>query len=119
MIIRKQDSTGDMVFGHSVLDFYSDQVEAVAQLVDTRLNLFLGEWFLDTSEGVDYFGGMERPFNQSGFDLMLRMVILQTPGVVQINSLVVALNRDTREITVDGEIDTEYGAAYINSTVTP
>ena len=61
--------------------------EAVGQHARQRITFFLGEWFLDRTVGVDWFG---RVFGRKGekmvavADGMLKREILTTPGVAGI-----------------------------------
>ena len=52
MRVRRLDSSGDMMLGHGNSDFYSDDPEGVAQNVKTRLQLWQGQWFLNTADGT-------------------------------------------------------------------
>ncbi|WHL27754.1 hypothetical protein QJS63_26220 [Pseudomonas juntendi] len=55
MTVRKLDANGDLAMGQEkLLTGYS--AEEVAQNVRTRLKFFLGEWFLNTADGTDWFG---------------------------------------------------------------
>lgn len=54
MKYRKLSPTGDYVFGGSQADFLIDSPNAVVEAVGTTLQLWLGEWYLNTSSGVPY-----------------------------------------------------------------
>lgn len=62
-------------------------VEAVAQFVGQRVQTWLGEWFLDITEGVPY---REKVFlkNPDILDVsnVLKVMIIQSPGIIQLNS---------------------------------
>lgn len=124
MRYRKLDANGDMVFGHGSADFWFNQPEAVGQSVMTRLLLFSGEWFLDTTAGTPW-GGF--PLNdlvvqqgqilgvhtQLSRDAAIRQRIMTTTGVVTINNYVSQVDPDTRGFSVQATIDTIYGAAFV------
>lgn len=123
MRYRKLDANGDMIFGHGAGDFWHNQPEGVGQSVYTRLLLFSGEWFLDTTAGTPW-GGF--PLNdlvvqqgrilgvhtQLSRDAAIRERILNTYGVVTINNYHSAVNPDTRVFSVNATIDTIYGATF-------
>lgn len=59
--------------------------EAIRQHLQCRFRLFLGEWFLDTSQGVPWFTEILK--KQQTFSVVreiLKKVILETPGVISI-----------------------------------
>ena len=112
MRIRKQSATGDMVFGGNQNSFYKDAPEAVAQLVLTRLKLWLGEWFADTSDGIPYSTRVLGRGTTSTYDAVIRARILQTQGVVEITKYSSSLVG--RQLTVNAQISTLYGTATVS-----
>ena len=117
MRYRKLDSSGDMTFGHQQADFYRDTPAAPGQAVDTRLGLFLGEYFVDVTEGTDYVGGVLGKYTQESADLVIRERILNTQGVVSILSYQSSYNPDARNWTAVATISTVYGEATIVGVV--
>lgn len=84
--------------------------DAVVQTITTRLRLFRGEWWLDTTAGMPWF---EEVF-EGGQDLRriesaLKTQILATPGVEAILSFDLDFTASTRELSVSFEVDTIYG----------
>lgn len=86
--------------------------EEVRQQLRLNLREWYGEWFLDVTRGVPY---LEEIFvklpDPSRIDLILKRIILETPGVIELNSFEAELSSD-RELTVrfsaraqDGTID--------------
>jgi hypothetical protein len=49
-----QSPTGDYMFGRGQANFYIDSAYAVAQSAMTRLRLFVGEYFPDLAQGMDW-----------------------------------------------------------------
>ena len=117
MRVRKQDANGDKVWGHGQADFWRDQPEAVAQLVQTRLGLWLGQWFLFSTDGTPYQTKILGKRTEATRDPLLQARILQTPGVQAIKQYSSALNRDTRAWSVRGLIDTIYGRVPFTTRV--
>lgn len=87
-----------------------DNAERVAQQVLITLRFWLGEWFLDTREGVPYFEYVlvKNP-NMSHIRQILMEKIQSVEGVKSIVSLDFDFRRVTRELYVDFEVDTDYG----------
>lgn len=87
-----------------------DNAERVAQQVLITLRFWLGEWFLDTREGVPYLEYIlvKNP-NMSHIKQILTEKIKSVDGVNSIVSLDFDFRRITRELYVDFEINTDYG----------
>ena len=87
-----------------------DNAERVAQQVLITLRFWLGEWFLDTREGVPYLEYIlvKNP-NMSHIKQILTEKIKSVDGVNNIVSLDFDFRRITRELYVNFEIDTDYG----------
>jgi hypothetical protein len=100
-----------------------DGLEAIAQRIWVRLNFFLGEWPHDLRQGMPY----REQFFEKGASLdtmraILRGVIQDTPGVREVVSLDMELDRPTRLLaatfvarTGDGGIvsSDEYGPVIV------
>lgn len=128
MRYRKLSPSGDYQFGHSAADFWHNEPEAVGQAVQTRLLLYAGEWFLDTSEGTAW-GGF--PFNQAVVaqarildvhtqqtrDLTLKLRVLQTQGLAGMVAYSSNFDANSRGFSVNLTIDTIYGALQISGQV--
>ena len=117
MRYRKLSAVGDYTFGHQQADFYRDQPEAVAQAVQTRLGLFTGEWFLDTSDGTPWRTDVLGKYTQKAYDVVLKERILDTPGVRSIDAYSSTLDRQARKLSVQASISTIYGTATVQATL--
>lgn len=113
MKVRKLTATGDYRLGHGDRDFYVDAAEGVAQNVMTRLALWQGQWFIDTSEGTPWLQRILGKHN--AVDTVIKTRILETPGVISISEYESILNPDTRSMTVTATLETEYGQSTIKS----
>lgn len=87
-----------------------DNAERVAQQVLITLRFWLGEWFLDTRQGVPYleYVLVKNP-NMNHIRQILVEKIQSVEGVNSIVSLDFDFRRITRELYVNFEIDTDYG----------
>ena len=111
MRVRPVDETGDMVFGGNQAAFHRDVPEAVAQVVESRLQLWEGQWYLDLDEGTPYETQVLGKRTETLRDPALRARILDTPGVAEIARYDSVLNRDTRGFTVAATILTSFSRA--------
>lgn len=105
------DSNHDLHVGNRNGVAIASDADAVVQGVKTRLLLFRGEWWLDTSAGTPWF---ETVFTGSGQDVRrieqaMKRQIRDTPGVEGITSFAITYDPETREITISFEVDTIYG----------
>lgn len=116
MRYRKLDANGDYVIGTGA-DFYQDQPEAVAQAVQTRLGLFAGEWFLDTTDGTPWRTEVLGKYTQDTYDTVVRQRILGTPGVRSITAYASTFDRAARKLTITATLDTIYGLTALQGTL--
>lgn len=105
---RKDPTTGDVAFPIELIS----GPEAVGQHLSERLRMFLGEWFLDTREGVSYF----RDILIKGIDLsvarsIFRRTILGAQDVAELKELVLTPDYRNRNlavsfiaVTVEGDV---------------
>jgi hypothetical protein len=116
MKYRKLDSVGDYVFG-SQNAFWVDAPEAVRQAVDTRLNLWQGEWFLDSEDGTPYLQDILGFSARGSADLAIQDRILGTPGVSEILDYSSQIDSVLRSLSVQSTIKTQYGEAELSQTI--
>ncbi|MBD8680291.1 hypothetical protein [Pseudomonas sp. CFBP 13719] len=115
MTVRRLDEDGDLAMGQvKLLTGYA--AAEVAQNVVTRLKFFLGEWFLDTSDGTDWFGSvLGKGSAMASRESVIRRRILLTPGCAGMTAFAVTADIATRELTVSATIVSQSGeSADIN-----
>lgn len=115
MRYRKLDENGDYTFGQNGSNFYVDSPEAVAQAVQTRLGIAVGEWFLDIYYGTPYQSKILGAGAVATYDGAIQGVILQTAGVTSITQYNSSVDPVTRHASVNATIDTQYGRATIQA----
>ena len=98
---------GDYNFGRGRSAWLVDSPEAVAQCAKTRLQLWTGEWFLDTAEGTPYPGKILGTGTAQTYDQAIRERILGTPGVTEFDEYASALAN--RQLIVSARINTQFG----------
>lgn len=117
MRYRKLDANGDYTLGTSS-DFLIDSPEAVAQAIKTRLSLWTGEWFVDTSDGTPWnervLGKRQRG---KSYDAAIKQRILATTGVKELTSYSSAFDGNARSLSVTAVVTTIYGTTTVISTM--
>jgi hypothetical protein len=118
MRVRKVDANGDAVFGGGQQSFWRNVPEAVGQVVESRLNLWSRQWYLDYDEGTAYQTQVLGKRTEALRDTLLQARILDTPGVTEIVDYGSTLNRDTRSLAVAAQISTAYSTVDISGSLT-
>jgi hypothetical protein len=114
MRVRAQDSVGDYLFGHGTANFFIDSIAMVKQLIETRLRLMEGEWFLDVTEGTPYSTSILGVGTKGLYDFAIQQQILDTPGVQQIATYSSSFDPATRRLTVTANVDSIYGTIPVS-----
>lgn len=110
MRVRRVDENGDAVFGGDQAAFLRNSPEAVAQVVESRLNLWQGQWYMDLSDGTPYEQNILGRYTANVRDAVLQARILGSPGVRQIKTYSGAYDSGPRQYTVSVEIETAYSS---------
>ena len=99
-----------------------DGLDAIIQDVSTRLQFFLGEWFLNTKAGIPYFQKILGKHKPDGYVASLfRRVVLETPGIQSLTQdVVLTYNEPLRFLTVTFKANTASGPlTYTKDLVLP
>jgi len=107
MIIRALDSDNDWTFGKGKQN-YLKNLDSLKLNITTRLKSWKGDCFYAPAEGVDYNNFLDVG-TKDFLDRDIKRVILQTEGILIINSYSSILDRDTREVSIEANINTIYG----------
>ena len=104
------DSNGDWDITGGRLSLITDAAEC-AQKVKARLSFHRGEWFLDLRQGVPYFEAflVKNPDIDSIRQIVQR-IILDTPGVKTLDSLVLDWDRRRRKLNFTFQARHDSGA---------
>ncbi len=119
MIYRRLDANGDYVFGANRQAFIAG-TDAVAQAVYTRLKLLLEEWWEDTEDGFPLFQsilGARTATGKPAIDLIVQDRIRGTTDVTDILEFTSNFDADTRQYTIQCQIDTVYGQIDLGEVV--
>lgn len=117
MRYRKLDKDGDMLFGRGQADYMRDTPDAVAQAVLTRLRLWTGEWWLDTTVGTPYQQAVLGTGKRKTVEPAIRARILDTQGCTGIVAFSIAFDDDARVAKISATINTEYGQAKVEGVI--
>lgn len=102
-----------MVFGRGLGDFFIDSPNGVAQAAKTRLNMFVGDWFLNLLDGTPWRTQVLGKYTGATRDPAVRARVLGTTGLKSISSYDSTFDPITRAYSVHANIDTIYGPAVI------
>lgn len=106
MIIRNSTASGDFTFGKGLSDYLTNQ-NAILHNIKTRLLSWKEDCFFATAEGVDYNNLLDVG-TKNLLDSDIKRVILQSEGVIKINSFESTLNSD-REYSGQATITDIFG----------
>lgn len=96
-----ENGSQDIYFEDGQIAFVSGKAYT-AQRIKTRLQLFLGEWAYDTSQGVPWLEVVfAKPADIVTIEAVIKNTILESPNVISLLSYVDNINHSTREYTVD------------------
>lgn len=107
MIIRAVTANNDWTFGSGITNYLSGQL-AVEQNIRSRLLSWLGDCYFDMTEGIDWINYLSKgsDYDTTSLIVSVKSVILQSYGVVTINSLEIDVNPVNRSATVSANINT-------------
>jgi hypothetical protein len=116
--VRKLDSkTWEPQQGNGQSNFISD-LEAVAQILATRLKMFQGEWFLNLLDGLPLF---QKILGSSGSPRSLQVVInliaariLGTPFVIGVSNFNASFQN--RQFVYTASVSTQFGTITIGNS---
>lgn len=116
MRYRALSASGDYTFGQGQANFLINSPAAVGQSVLTRLRLWEGEWFLDTTDGTPWLQSVMGKNTQSLYDMAIRARVLETRGVVSIVKYASNLRPD-RRLDVTMTINTQFGVETVSTVL--
>jgi hypothetical protein len=111
--------TGDLYL-NSTNDLATvDSINGIQQDILQRLSTFFGEWFLDTSYGIDWFGMIlvKNP-DQKKIDALFVSTILTTPGVLNLITYSSTPNFTQRTMSIQFSCQVSSGVIDYTGTIT-
>lgn len=109
--------SGDLIL---TADAESGGNNPVEQDIVQRISMFLGEWFMDNTQGTPWFQQIlvKNP-DQSNIDGIFRNIILGTPGVVSLTSYQFTADTAKRTLSVKYSALTTSGKVNYNGVLAP
>lgn len=89
------------------------KLELARQSVLVSLTTILGEWFLDTTEGVDWIGVLSRRNNKVEVDLAIKKAIKESSYITRIIEYNTEFNRATNKYSVSFKALVETGEVLV------
>ena len=112
--VRRLDENWDPVYGNGQRDYLFDG-DAIAQIIETRLRLWLAEWWEDRSEGLPMFQRIlgVRGSTKAIVDSLIQRRISETIHVTGIQSFVSEFDSETRSYRCEASVYTIFGAILV------
>lgn len=113
VIFRQLTSLNDWTFGKGISG-YATAEDAVQLNIKTRLQSWKGDCFFALDDFVDWLGRLDKGQEKNLLN-ELKTVILQSFGVVAVNSVQGVLDHVTRNYRLTFNITTIYGTTFQNN----
>lgn len=89
-------------------------IDQIRQELASRLRFVRGEYYLDITVGVGYYGGiLDKGASRMLIESEIKATIINTPGVVSLISFDGSFNPLTRAYTIDFAAQTTLGAVEV------
>ena len=115
---RRRDENGDMVWGHGQQDYLSG-LDAMAEVIKTRLGAIQGEWWEGDSTALPYYTEILTAYrtdeNKSKIDLMIIERLMSTRGVLSVTNI--SSFYSGRNYTFKANVNTVYGTTRAEVTL--
>lgn len=99
MKVAGLDKNNDWRFGRGKASYLTGS-NAIAQKVVTRLRCFKRDWFLDITEGIDWFSLLTSRNSEEKILREVERVIVSTTGVLRLISLEIDVKRSDRSAVI-------------------
>lgn len=120
---RQLDANNDPLWGQGTANYVVD-TDAVALMIQTRLLLFVGEWWSDLQEGLPLWqkilGVGVGQSQRAAVSLLIQERILRTPYVTGVSNVQFAFNSSARSYQFSCSVTTQFGVIpLVNSPALP
>lgn len=115
--VRQLDAFHDPLWGNNQNNFIVD-LQAVAQIIETSLLLFQGEWWENLNEGLPLWQSILGSNNGKKADvvsLIIQTRILQAPYVLNITNITTVYSTN-RNFSFVCDVNTAFGTLTVNFT---
>lgn len=111
--VRRLDANGDPLRGAGLSNFLTD-IDAVAQIISTRLRFLMGEWYENLKDGTPAFQSLlGYPITMQALAMILSQRILGTKYVTGIQSLRVMYIPAGKTFSFYASVLTQFGSISI------
>jgi hypothetical protein len=117
MRYRQLAPNGDSTIFSGNSPFLVNSPAAVAQAIGTRLKLWLGEWFLDSTVGFPVYQQVIGTGTQDTRDLAVQATILGTTGVLSITGYSSVVLPGRKFVVSVDSVETIYGSIPFTITL--
>lgn len=118
IMVQQVDANNDPIEGANGPVFIAD-IDAVAQIIATRMKLLLGEWWENLSVGLPLFQSMigtsAATANQTAVLLILQAYIEACPYVLELVDFDYEINLQFRGATFACEVSTQFGTLTVTN----
>lgn len=113
--VRRLDANGDPLRGSGLSNFLVD-IDAVSQIIATRLKFLMGEWFENLTDGTPAFQALlGYPITKQALAMILSQRILGTKYVTGIRSLQVTYRPQGRNFAFYASVLTQFGTVSVTN----
>lgn len=107
--IKLDPVTHDILLEDSDFQIVSDG-DWLIQSVKIKMLFFLGEWFLDTTYGLDHYGlVLIKGPDLNLIDNMIKIALLEYEEIIEILEYSSSFDKLNRQLTVDFRVSTTFG----------
>jgi hypothetical protein len=113
--IRALDANHDPIYGNGAAAFLTD-IDAVAQMIQTRLLLFQGEWWADLTDGLPLFQSILGSNNGKKGTVISDLIRARIEGTDFVNGVIAIgnnFNATSRQYTFSATVDTAFGTLTV------
>ena len=101
----------DLIIGRGAMRV--EGAELVLQNVKCRLLTFYGEWKRHPSYGLPWLRSLDRGYDLTTLEFVIRQTIEETNGVKSVDAIQLIPNNETRTLYVYFNATTEFGSASL------
>jgi len=109
---RALNLTGDWIFGSGKAN-YATEEHAIELDIATRLRSWRNDCFFDFDAGIDWVSRLDKGQKDNLIN-DIKKLLIQSYGVVKINSVTVSDNPVTRALIITYNVDTIYSESFTN-----
>lgn len=118
--VRALDAHHDPMYGQGQSNFLTD-IDAVAQIIQTRLLLLKGEWWANLDDGLpvlqEMLGVGGAGLNSSPAALAIQQTIAGSPYVTSVSNVQTIYNPTNRSFSFSCTVTTAFGELQVSSAL--